>query len=50
MEGPDKWIYPEILQVDRYGGKSEVRVKKFLFERIVLVSEDFLMKKVRKSQ
>ena len=49
MEGPDKWIYPEILQVDRYGGKSEVVSKKFLFERIILVSEGFLMKKVRKA-
>ena len=50
MEGPDKWIYPEILQADRCGEKSGVRVKRFLFERIVLVSEDFLMKKVGKSQ
>ena len=46
MEGPDKWIYPEILQADRCGEKSEVRVKKFLFERIILGGEDFLMKKV----
>ena len=36
--------------MERCGEKSEVRVKRFLFERIVLVSEDFLMKKVGKSQ
>ena len=41
MEGPDKWIYPEILQADRCGEKSEVRGKSSYLIGILLLVEIF---------